>query len=85
MPIKSGKVKVLNNRVAEHQKVTPIARLHDNTTDIEAGVLHATQQFAHIRVPDDATGKRTRRGSLDSGSAKKFTGTVITAPPQPGL
>ncbi len=80
MPIGSGKVTVLNERFVSKQKVTPIARPKDNTTDIENGVLAAHQQFAHISRPDDYSGKRSRRGSLDMGDATKFSGTVYIAP-----
>ncbi len=52
----------------------------DNTTDLYNQELKAKQQFAHISVPDDASGKRTRRGSFDSANSVLFSGTVVVAP-----
>lgn len=82
MPIGKGKVTILNERVVSGKKTTPIFDhvYRDNTSDLEAAELRARQQFAHISRPDDVRGKRTRRGSLDAGTASLFSGSVVRGP-----
>lgn len=76
MPIGSGKVTVLNNKIAKKQKTTPVAHYKDNTSDLEEAALRSHQQFAHIGKPDDGSGKRARRGSFDDSGVNLSGGTV---------
>jgi len=78
--IGSGKVSVLYDKIALGQQTTPLPIYVDNTMDTQNMELATRAGWAHIRKPDDRTGKYTRRGSLDAGNPSLFNGTVIVAP-----